>query len=91
VLFTDPESNTASFSRAVSDKVTAQGRAVGFAANVPIYDFYAYLNSDPVKCQWDMLNSNGGYNDATHLSRRGNKRLKYNQMRELFRRVAGLA
>jgi hypothetical protein len=91
VLFTDPESSTTSFSRAVSDKVTAQGRAVGFAANVPIYDFYAYLNSDPVKCQWDMLNPNGGYNDTTHLSRRANKRFKSNQMRELFKRVVGLA
>lgn len=91
VLFTDPESSTTSFSRAVSDKVTAQGRAVGFAANVPIYDFYAYLNSDPVKCQWDMLNPNGGYNDATHLSRRANKRFKSNQMRDLFKRVVWFA
>ena len=91
VLFTDPESSTASFSRALSDKITAQGRAVGFASNVPIYDFYAYQNSDAVKCQWDILNPNAAYNDVTHLSRRANKRFKSNQMRTLFKRLFALA
>ena len=85
-----PESSTASFSRALSDKITEQGRAVGSAANVPIYDFYAYNNSDPVKCQWDILNPNAAYNDVTHLSRRANKRFKSNQMRVLFERLIGL-
>jgi len=90
VLFTDPESSTASFSRALSDKITEQGRAVGSTANVPMYDFYAYNNSDPIKCQWDILNPNAAYNDVTHLSRRANKRFKSNQMRVLFNRLIGL-
>jgi hypothetical protein len=91
VLFTDPESTTTTFARALSDRITEQGRAVGWAANVPIYDFYAYQNSDPVKCQWDILNPNGAYNDTTHLSRRANKRFKSNQMRALFKRIVALA
>jgi len=91
VLFTDPESTTATFARALSDKITEQGRAVGWGLNVPIYDFYAYYNSDPVKCQWDILNPNAAYNDGTHLSRRANKRFKSNQMRALFKRIVALA
>jgi len=91
VLFTDPESSTTSFSRALSDKITEQGRAVGWANNVPIYDFYSYYNSDPIKCQWDVLNPNGAYNDVTHLTRRANKRFKSNQMRALFKRIVALA
>lgn len=91
VLFTDPESAPANFARTLSDKITEQGRSVGWALNVPIYDFYAYQNSDPVKCQWDILNPNGAYNDTTHLSRRANKRFKSNQMRALFKRIVALA
>ena len=67
-----------------------EGRAVGSAANVPRYDFYAYNNSDAAKCQWDILNPNAAYNDLTHLSRRANKRFKSNQMRALFNRLIGL-
>ena len=54
-------------------------------------DFYAYQNSDTAKCQWDILNPNGAYNDVTHLSRRANKRFKSNQMRALFKRIVALA
>lgn len=91
VLFTDPESTLTTFTRALSDRITEYGRTVGWASNIPIYDFYAYYNSDPVKCQWDVLNPNGAYNDTTHLSRRANRRFKSNQMRSLFKRVVGLA
>jgi hypothetical protein len=91
VLFTDPESTLATFARALSDRITEYGRTVGWTSNIPIYDFYAYYNSDPVKCQWDILNPNLAYNDTTHLTRRANKRFKSNQMRTLFKRIVALA
>jgi len=85
---TDPPTSPAVYALTIQDKIVNQARAIYGKYGVPYYDLYGWKTVEGVTSGYTVIFPSGLYgSDTIHLAKRGQKRLKANQMGMLLKRI----